>query len=105
MSGDTPSPPKTYRLHAPDSSEADAILAKQGLTRARLEHVLAELARTGDVDMRTIIGINDDGVFGSGREDWAADLPDAFKEPLIAVPWGRILARLGLGREEDHPAG
>ena len=35
-----------YRLHAPDSPEAGALLTERGLTRADLDHAIAELART-----------------------------------------------------------
>jgi hypothetical protein len=35
-----------YRLHPPESPEARALLAEQGLTRADLQRALAELERT-----------------------------------------------------------
>jgi hypothetical protein len=59
-----------YRLHAPDSSEAEALLSERGLTRADLDRALAELERSEGIAIRTIVGINDDGVFGSRREGW-----------------------------------
>ena len=59
-----------YQLHAPGSSEAEALLIERGLTRPDLDHALAELARTEGIQVRTIVGINDDGVFGSRREGW-----------------------------------
>jgi hypothetical protein len=111
LSKDPEGAPKTYRLHAIDSPEAEAVLAKQGITRARLEHALAGLARAGEAEVRTIIGINDDGVFGTSREGWARDLPDAFSEPVIALPWSRMRELLGRAEEgrsggpEDDPAG
>jgi hypothetical protein len=103
LSDSTRRPPKTYRLHALDSPEAEAVLARQGMTRARLKQALAELARAGGADVRTIIGVNSDGVFGTGREGWDPHLPDAFKEPVIAVPWGRMLELSG-GAVDDHLA-
>ena len=53
-----------YRLHPPDSPEAEALLAEQGLTPADLDHAIAELERTEGIQIRTIVGINSDGVFG-----------------------------------------
>jgi hypothetical protein len=84
-----------YRLHAPDSPEAEALLAERGLTRADLNRALAELERTEGTAIRTIVGINDDGVFGSHREGWHADLPDACVEPFIPVLWLQVLELLG----------
>ena len=59
-----------YRLHPPDSPDAEALLTERGLSRADLDRAIAELARTEDIAIRTIVGINDDGVFGSRREGW-----------------------------------
>src|ERR671919_1942799 len=72
-----------YRLHAPDSPEAEALLTERGLTRADLDHALAQLEHIEGIAIRTIVGINDDGVFGSRREGWRPDLPDAHAEPFI----------------------
>jgi len=83
-----------YQLHAPDSSEAEALLIERGLTRPDLDRALAELACTQGIQVRTIVGINDDGVFGSRREDWRPDLPDAHAEPFIPVLWLQVLELL-----------
>jgi hypothetical protein len=84
-----------YRLHGFDSPEGEAVLAEQGLTRPDLERALAELERTEGIAIRTIVGINDDGVFGSRREGWRPDLPDACAEPFIPVLWLQVLELLG----------
>ena len=78
-----------YQLHAPDSPEAEALLSERGLSRADLDHAIAELARTEGIQIRTIVGINDDGVFGSRREGWRPDLPDACAEPFIPCSGSR----------------
>jgi hypothetical protein len=39
--------------------------------------------------------INDDGVFGSDREGWRPDLPDACAEPLVPLLWLQVLELLG----------
>jgi hypothetical protein len=84
-----------YRLHPPASAEAEALLSDRGLTRADLDHAIAELARTEGIAIRTIVGINDDGVFGSGREHWRPDLPDACAEPFVPLLWLQVLELLG----------
>lgn len=84
-----------YQLHAPDSPEAEALLSERGLTRADLDHALAELGRTQAIHIRTIVGINDDGVFGSCREGWKPELPDAYAQPFIPVLWVQVLELLG----------
>ena len=84
-----------YQLHAPDSPEAEALLTERGLARPDLDRALAELARTEGIQIRTIVGINDDGVFGSRREGWRPDLPDACAEPFIPVLWLQVLELLG----------
>jgi hypothetical protein len=84
-----------YRLHPPDSPEAETLLIERGLTRADLDRALAELERTEGIAIRTIVGINDDGVFGSRQEDWRADLPGACAEPFIPMLWLQLLELLG----------
>jgi hypothetical protein len=84
-----------YQLHAPDSSEAEALLAERDLARADLDHALAELERTEGIAIRTIAGINGDAVFGTRREGWRSDLPGAHAEPFIPVLWLQVLELLG----------
>jgi hypothetical protein len=84
-----------YRLYPPGSPEAEALLSERGLTRADLDHALAELARSEGIAILTIVGINDDGVFGSRREGWRPDLPNACAEPFIPVLWLQVLELLG----------
>ena len=75
-----------YRLYPPDSLEARALL---------VDRALGALARSQGIRVRSIVGINHDGVFGSTRESWHPDLPDACKEPFIPLLWIRILELLG----------
>jgi hypothetical protein len=87
--------PGRYSLHRLDSPEGEAVLSEQGLTRADLEHALAELERSERVPIRSIVGINDDGVFGSTREGWHSDMPDACREPFIPLLWLKVHELLG----------
>ena len=89
-----------YRLYAPDSTEAGALLAEQGLNPADLDRALARLERTEGTTVRTIVGINEDGVFGVTRAGWRPDLPDACREPFIPLLWVKVHELLG-----DVPAG
>jgi hypothetical protein len=84
-----------YQLHAPHSPEAEALLSERGLTRADLDHAIAELERTEGIVIRTIVGINDDGVFGSRREGWTPEQPGACAEPFIPLLWLQVLELLG----------
>jgi hypothetical protein len=87
--------PGRYRLHGLDSPEGGAVLAEQGLTHADLQRALAELERTEGTRIRSIVGINHDGVFGSTRKGWRPDLPDACTEPFIPLLWLKVLELLG----------
>ena len=84
-----------YRLYAPDSPEAGALLAEQGLSRVDLDLALAELKRTEGTTVRTIVGINEDGVFGTSREGWHPDLPDGGHQPFIPLLWLKVHELLG----------
>ena len=84
-----------YRLYAADSPEAEAVLAEVGVSRADLDRALAALERSHGIRVRSIVGINQDGVFGSTREGWHPDLPDACKEPFVPLLWLQILELLG----------
>jgi hypothetical protein len=90
-----PSGRRGYQLHAPDSPEAEALLSERGLTRADLDHAIAELERGEGIQIRTIVGLNDDGVFGSRREGSHVDLPEACAEPFIPLLWLQVLELLG----------
>ena len=84
-----------YRLYPPDSPEATALLAEQGLGPADLDRALARLERAEGTAVRTIVGINEDGVFGTGRADWRPDLPDACHERFIPLLWLKVHELLG----------
>jgi hypothetical protein len=80
---------------APPRQSREAVLAEQGLTRADLDHALVVLGHSEGIRVRSIVGINDDAVFGTSRQSWRADLPDACSEPFIPLLWLKILELLG----------
>ena len=84
-----------YRLYPPDSPETRALLAEQGLSPADLDRALAHLERAEGTTVRAIVGINEDGVFGTGRDGWRPDLPDACREPFVALLWLKVHELLG----------
>jgi hypothetical protein len=84
-----------YRLYAPDSPEARALLAEQGLGPADVERALACLECSEGIRVRAIVGINEDGLFGTSREGWRADLPHACEEPFIPLLWLKVHELLG----------
>jgi len=87
--------PGRYRLHGLDSPESGAVLAEHGLSRADVQRALTVLERTEGTRIRSIVGINHDGVFGSPRADWRPELPDACHEPFVPLLWLKILELLG----------
>jgi hypothetical protein len=84
-----------YCLYPPGSPEAEALLREQGLSPADLDRALAHLERAEGIRVRTIVGINEDGVFGTGRAGWRPDLPDACKEPFVPLLWLKVHELLG----------
>ena len=102
-----------YRLYEPDSPEARALLAEQGLGPADLDRALARLERAEGTTVRSIVGINEDGVFGTSRAGLAPGparrLPRALhpaalaQGPRAARPGTR--GQHGAVRPGWHPAG
>jgi hypothetical protein len=84
-----------YWLYPPNSPEAEALRAEQGLGPADLDRALARLESTEGTAVRTIVGINEDGVFGTSRVGWHPDLPDACHEPFIPLLWVKVHELLG----------
>jgi len=77
-----------YRVHAPGSPEARALLAEQGLGPADLALALIRLDDGDGKECRDIVGLNEDGVFA------ARDASDP-EAPLLAIPWVRLHEHLG----------
>jgi hypothetical protein len=78
-------------IHLIGSSRGQAELAKHGMTTYDLATAIKHFQLAEGIRVGTLIGVNGQGFFGSKREGWRPDQPDAFSEPLINIPWAQIL--------------
>ena len=86
---------KDMTVHPVQSPPGQAILARRGLTVHDLAQAIARFQATEGTRIGTLIGVTDEGIFGSTRDGWRPDQPDAFAEPLLAIPWVQVLELLG----------
>ena len=91
----TAAKPMGYTVHLVESPAGQAQLAKRGLTTRDLGKAIARFQKAEKVRVGTLIGVNEDGFFGSTDEGWTPDKPGAFDEPLLNIPWVQILELLG----------
>ncbi len=84
-----------YAVHHVDSPAGQAQLAKRELTARDLTRAVARFQTAEKVRLGTLIGVNDDGFFGSTEDGWTPNQPGAFDEPLVTIPWVQILELLG----------
>ena len=84
-----------YRLHRPDSPEGRELLAGQGLTRGDLDRALARYQEATGTTIQTIVGLNEDGVFGATAKDGDADAPAARNQTVVPLLWLQVLELLG----------
>ena len=78
-----------YRLYPADSPEAGALLAEQSLTGADVEQALLRYQEAMGTRTHTILGLNEDGVFGSPGE------PAARHRTVVPLLWLQALELLG----------
>jgi len=70
-------------------------ITRAGLTARTLATAIARFQVAERVHVGTLIGVNEDGFFGSTEEGWTPDQPGAFDKPLLSIPWVQILKLLG----------
>jgi hypothetical protein len=87
--------PKGYTVHHIESPAGRAQLAKCGLTTRDLAKAIARFQKAEEIRVGTLIGVNEDGFFGSTDEGWTPDKPGAFDEALLSIPWVQIYELLG----------
>jgi hypothetical protein len=78
-----------YRLYPPDSPEGREVLARHDLTSADLEQALLQHQEATGTTIDTILGLNEDGVFGATGEA-AAD-----HQTVVPLLWLQVLELLG----------
>jgi hypothetical protein len=78
-----------YRLYPPESSEGRDLLAGHGLTRADVDQALLRYQEATGTRIDTILGLNEDGVFG------ISDEPAAHHQPVVPLLWLQVLELLG----------
>jgi hypothetical protein len=78
-----------YRLYRPDSPEGRELLARHGLTSADVEQALLRHQEATGTRIRTILGLNEDGVFG------AAGGPAPRHRTVVPLLWLQVLELLG----------
>lgn len=83
------------KIHQINSPRARAELTKRGLTTCDIETAVLMFQKAFGVHAGTLIGVNEHGFFGSTRDNWRSDQPDAFAENLFHIPWVQILELLG----------
>ena len=87
--------PQGYGVHLIQSAAGQAELTRRGLTARDLATAVTRFQAAEKVRVGTLIGVNQDGFFGSTEEDWSPDWPGAFDQPLLTIPWVQILELLG----------
>jgi hypothetical protein len=78
-----------YRLYPPDSSEGGELLARHGLTSADLDQALLRHREATGTRTHTILGLNEDGVFGITDEAVAP------RQTVVPLLWLQVLELLG----------
>jgi hypothetical protein len=78
-----------YRLYLPNSPRGRELLAGHGLTSADLEQVLLRHQEATGTRIDTILGLNEDGIFGAAGE------PAARHRTVVPLLWLQVLELLG----------
>ncbi len=84
-----------YPVHHLKSGDGQAILLRYKLTLEDIDQAVKLYNSDGNLRIRTVIGISDDGLIGSEKSGWQPNLPDAFTTGLVMVPWIQMLELLG----------
>jgi hypothetical protein len=83
-----------YQVHHLESVRGQIITRQNKMTADDVKRAVALWHQDSKSTIRTVIGVNDDGLFGSERDNWHPDLPNAFSETLIVIPWIQMLELL-----------
>ena len=83
-----------YQVHHLDSVRGQIITRQNKLTLDEVKKAVELWHQDSKSTIRTVIGVSDNGLFGSEQDDWHPDLPGAFADGLIIIPWVQILELL-----------
>jgi hypothetical protein len=78
-----------YRLYPPDSPEGRELLDGHGLTSADVDQALLRHHEARGTRIDTIVGLNEDGVFGAAGE------PAPRHQTVVPLLWLQVLELLG----------
>jgi len=79
---------------SPDTPPGWQILARQKLTREKLDTAIALHEQIDKAVIGTLIGVSEPGVIYSAQKDWHPEQPDAF-EDIGIIPWILVHELLG----------
>ena len=83
-----------YQVHHLDSQDGRRLLQRNVLTLDEVKRAVALWHKDSKSTIRTVIGVGEDGLIGSERDNWHPELPDAFSHGLVMIPWVQILELL-----------
>ena len=78
-----------------NSKSGQAALAKRNLKALDLAEAITNFQKRERLYIATLIGINEDGFFGSLDENWSPNKLSAFDEALVTIPWVQVFELLG----------
>jgi hypothetical protein len=83
-----------YHVHHLESLKGQLLMHRNELTLDDVKKAVALWHQDSKSCIRTIIGVGEDGLIGSERDGWHPNLPDAFANSLVMIPWVQILELL-----------
>lgn len=83
-----------YHVHHLESLRGQILIHRSQLTVDDIKKAVTLWHQDSKSSIRTVIGVGEDGLIGSERNDWHPDLPDAFSSGLVMIPWVQILELL-----------
>ena len=83
-----------YHVHHLESLRGQLLIRRNQLNVDDIKKAVELWHQDSKSTIRTVIGVSDNGLFGSEQDDWHPDLPGAFADGLIIIPWVQILELL-----------
>lgn len=83
-----------YAVHYLDSVGGQCLLLQYKLKADDINQAVTLWNTDGETSIRTVIGVSVDGLIGSEQAEWRPDVPDAFSDSFVIVPWVQILGLL-----------